>query len=103
MKKMNLLLSCLFLLVSLNLSAQLPSPFNSILGTIPNELTQKVLSNPSTYRYQLVYTQINRDKKGQPHFTNYNLQKNKINQVRFYDPIELELKNDIIMWYMNTS
>ncbi len=24
------------------------------------------------------------------------LQKNKINQVRFYDPIELELKNDII-------
>ena len=86
MKKMNLFISCLLLFVSFTLSAQLPTPFNNILGSIPNELTQKVLNNPSTYRYQLVYTQINRDKKGQPHFTNYNLQ---VDPNNYFNPASM--------------
>ncbi|MDE3256065.1 MAG: serine hydrolase [Bacteroidota bacterium] len=31
------------------------------------------MANPSIFRYQIIYTQINRDKNGVPHFTNYEL------------------------------
>lgn len=53
--------------------AQLPTPFNTILSTIQDSVTKKVLANPKTYRYQLVYTKIDRDQNGVPHFTNYTL------------------------------
>ena len=36
-----------------------------------NVLYQKVLTHPDTYRLQIIYTQINRDKHNQPSFTNY--------------------------------
>ena len=34
-------------------------------------LLRHVLSHPETYRYQLIYTQIDRDEKNTPSFTNY--------------------------------
>ena len=72
--KKSLFYIILLLLVKANsINAQLPAPFNAILPTIQDSITKKVLASPNTYRFQLVYTTIDRDKNGVPHFTNYTL------------------------------
>jgi hypothetical protein len=42
-----------------------------ILSGIKNTNAEKILKDPLEYRCQIIYTQIERDKKGAPHFTNY--------------------------------
>ena len=42
-----------------------------ILSGINDPNTKTILKNPSGYRCQIIYTQIDRDKKGVPHFTDY--------------------------------
>ena len=42
-----------------------------ILNGITNPSTEKILKDPLEYRCQIIYTQIDRNKKGAPHFTNY--------------------------------
>jgi hypothetical protein len=42
-----------------------------ILHGINDPNTKTILKNPSGYRCQIIYTQIDRDKKGIPHFTNH--------------------------------
>lgn len=37
----------------------------------------EILDKPDTFRYQLIYTQIDRDKNNKPHFTHYKLRCNK--------------------------
>ena len=72
--KKSLFYIILILVVKVNsLNAQWPAPFNAILPTIQDSITKKVLASPNTYRYQLVYTKIDRDQNGVPHFTNYTL------------------------------
>ena len=73
MKITLLFLSMLFLVQTNQIVAQLPTPFNAILSNIQDSVAKKVLANPKTYRYQLVYTKIDRDQNGVPHFTNYTL------------------------------
>ncbi|WP_228466659.1 serine hydrolase [Adhaeribacter swui] len=43
----------------------------NILTRASNDSLQKILSNPDAYRLQIIYTQINRDKKNHPSFQNY--------------------------------
>ena len=73
MKKSLFYCTLLLLVISNKSTAQWPAPFNSILSGIQDSVTKKVLANPKTYRYQLVYTKIDRDQNGIPHFTNYTL------------------------------
>ena len=73
MKKSLFYITLLLLVVSNKLMAQWPAPFNTILSSIQDSVTNKVLSSPKIFRYQLVYTQIDRDQKGIPHFTNHTL------------------------------
>lgn len=73
MKKSLFYCTLLLLVISNKLTAQWPAPFNTILSGIQDSVTKKVLVNPKTYRYQLVYTKIDRDQNGIPHFTNYTL------------------------------
>ncbi len=42
-----------------------------ILQSNTNPVLQQVLQHPETYRPQIIYTQINRDKNNKPGFTNY--------------------------------
>lgn len=42
-----------------------------ILSGINDPNTKTILKNPSGYRCQIIYTQIDRDKKGVPHFTDH--------------------------------
>lgn len=37
----------------------------------------EILDKPDTFRYQLIYTQIDRDKNNNPHFTHYKMRCNK--------------------------
>jgi hypothetical protein len=73
MKKSLFYCTLLLLIISNKLTAQWPAPFNTILSGIQDSVTKKVLASPNTYRLQLVYTKIDRDKNGIPHFTNYPL------------------------------
>ena len=73
MKKSLFYCSLLLLVISNKLTAQWPGPFNAILPSIQDSVAKKVLASPNTYRFQLVYTQIDRDQKGVPHFTNHTL------------------------------
>lgn len=43
----------------------------SILAKLENEGTRKVIDNPNAFRVQIIYTQIDRSKKGKPVFKNY--------------------------------
>ena len=73
MKKSLFYCTLLLLVISNKSTAQWPAPFNSILSGIQDSVTKKVLASPKIYRYQLVYTKIDRDQNGTPHFTNYTL------------------------------
>lgn len=53
--------------------AKFDSYLKDILSSIEDSTTKAVLADPKQYRYQIIYTQINRDKKGKPSFTNYHL------------------------------
>jgi hypothetical protein len=62
-----------FCLCTLVVSAQpkTDSFLKSLLKSNPAPILQQVISDPQTYRCQIIYTQINRDKKNKPSFTNY--------------------------------
>ena len=49
------------------------SLLKEILNDIQDSTTKSALSNLDQHRIQIIYTQINRDKKGKPSFTNYHL------------------------------
>lgn len=42
-----------------------------------------ILNNPDSFRYQIIYTQINRDKNNTPSFTNYYLH---VNDTLYFNP-----------------
>jgi hypothetical protein len=44
---------------------------HSILATNHDQLFQQVLGDPQTYRLQIIYTEIDRNKKNKPSFRNY--------------------------------
>jgi hypothetical protein len=48
-----------------------------------NPLFQEVLRHPDTYRLQIIYTQINRDKKNKPSFTNYYV---NVDSTEYFNP-----------------
>jgi hypothetical protein len=63
----------IFLLNTMGAQAQprTDALLKDILAQRPDSVLQLVLQHPETYRYQIIYTQINRDKKNKPSFTNY--------------------------------
>ncbi len=82
--------SGLFLLTAISVYGQEKTPARKIhsggdkwleqlLYSQASPLLKHILDMPDTFQYQLIYTQINRDKNNQPHFKNYylHLDKNK--------------------------
>src|SRR6187399_873895 len=61
------------LIVSASSIAQLRTSklLQDIFGAEKDSLFQSVIQHPGIYRYQIIYTQINRDKNNIPSFTNY--------------------------------
>jgi hypothetical protein len=54
-----------------------------LLVSKASPLLQNVLAKPDTFQYQIIYTQINRDKKNRPHFTNYYV---NVDRNRYFNP-----------------
>ena len=46
-------------------------------------LLRNILAKPDSFQYQVIYTQINRDKKNRPHFTNYYV---NVDRNRYFNP-----------------
>lgn len=63
----------LFLMINLCASSQsrTDAELRNILAADTDSLLQHVLQHPEIYHYQVIYTQINRDKNNKPSFTNY--------------------------------
>jgi len=55
----------------------------NILKANPDSLVQAVLNNPDVYRYQVIYTQIERDKNNNPSFKNYYY---NVDPHRYFNP-----------------
>lgn len=64
---------CFLALLSLSSTAQPKTDafLSDLLQQNKHAVFQQVLRRPETYRLQIIYTQINRDKKNTPSFTNY--------------------------------
>src|SRR5688572_27199553 len=78
-------LRVIFLLFSLPAMAQSRSDklVEHIFITEKDSLFQSVISHPDIYRYQIIYTQINRDKNNVPSFTNYYY---NYDSLRYFNP-----------------
>lgn len=49
-------------------------------------LLLNILNNPDTFRYQIIYTKIDRDKNNKPKFTNYYL---NVDRNRYFNPASM--------------
>ena len=80
-----LIISFLFLLPSLIVIAQQRTDklLSDIFSSVNDSLFQAVIQHPETYRFQIIYTQINRDKKNNPSFIHYYY---NYDSLRYFNP-----------------
>jgi hypothetical protein len=64
-------LSTFFLFADICAQPKTDSLLQNILSRNADTLLQRILTHPETYRIQIIYTQINRNKKNRPSFKNY--------------------------------
>jgi len=86
MKKILIISSFLFLAILNKLQAQSDVLMTTILSGVKDSVANMVLAKPDIFRYQLIYTQINRDKNGVPHFTNYRL---NVDPATYFNPASM--------------
>ena len=70
---MRLFVTTVFISLVLSLGAQPKTDawLEQLIRKQASPLLLHVLNNPDSFRYQVIYTQINRDKNNQPHFKHY--------------------------------
>ncbi|HMK26354.1 MAG TPA: serine hydrolase [Chitinophagaceae bacterium] len=81
----NKILWLIFFLFPFFTAAQLKTDkkLKNIFSKIPDSLLQAVLSQPEIFRYQIIYTRINRDRNNQPNFKNYYY---NVDAHRYFNP-----------------
>ncbi|RYG02106.1 MAG: hypothetical protein EOO02_11265, partial [Chitinophagaceae bacterium] len=57
-----------------------------LIGQYASDSLKRVIADPSTYRYQLIYTRIDRDKNNKPHFTDYSY---RLNKNEYFNPASM--------------
>jgi hypothetical protein len=86
MKRFSILIifmSCLYLLTA----QEKTSPWlEELIRSKASSFLLNVLNQPDTFQYQLIYTEINRDKNNQPHLKNYYLH---VNKNRYFNPASM--------------
>lgn len=70
-KRLIFICCCCLINILLHAQAITYSLIPSILKKDTSNVVRNVMGNPGTYRLQIIYTQINRDKKNKPSFKNY--------------------------------
>jgi Beta-lactamase enzyme family len=71
MRKLFPVLLSLSVVITANSQARTDKHIKNLLTATNDSLLQHVLSHPEIYRFQIIYTQINRDKHNVPTLTNY--------------------------------
>jgi len=69
--------------VSLRAQPRNDAHLRRILAANQDSLFQRVLQHPEAYRYQIIYTEINRDKNNRPLFRNYYL---NVDSLAYFNP-----------------
>lgn len=67
------------------MSAQIKTDpwLSQLINSKASPLLQHLLNNPDSFQYQLIYTEINRDKNNQPSFTHHYLH---VNKDQYFNP-----------------
>lgn len=72
------------LLVATTVKSQPTADFlKTLLSKNASPLLKNILNNPDTFRYQLIYTKIDRNKNNRPHFTHYYY---RVNKNEYFNP-----------------
>jgi Beta-lactamase enzyme family len=69
--------------VSLRAQPRNDAHLRKVLDANQDSLFQRVLQHPEEYRYQIIYTEINRDKNNRPTFRNYYL---NVDSLAYFNP-----------------
>ncbi len=77
MRSVRLLVFFFFIVRTLAAQGKTDAWLEQLLRKNASPLLRQVLDQPDSFRCQLIYTQINRDKNNHPHFKNYYLHLNK--------------------------
>lgn len=82
------LLIGMVVLITMSMDAQIKNDawLEGIIRKNASPLLMKVLNQPDTFRYQVIYTKIDRDKNNMPHFTNYYL---NVDRNRYFNPASM--------------
>ena len=80
-----------YLLISMMINAVPAQPKNdkwiaNLLNKSLDPITQKVLADPKEYRFQIIYTQIDRDQTGKPSFKNHYL---NVDPTQYFNPASM--------------
>ena len=86
MKKVLFFSSFISFFVSMKLFGQSDVLMTTILKGLKDSVAKEVLAKPEIFRYQIIYTQINRDKYGVPNFTNYKL---NVDPESYFNPASM--------------
>ncbi len=83
MKKILCAVCLLLQFLSAHTQNRTDSFLQRLLGSVNDSLLQSVLSHPDEYRYQVIYTRIDRDIHNVPHFTHYYY---NVDPHRYFNP-----------------
>ncbi|HEX2627790.1 MAG TPA: serine hydrolase [Chitinophagaceae bacterium] len=81
-KQLLLSLTCLSI-TTVQAQPKTDALLKDILAAQPDSLLQSVLKQPDVYRYQIIYTRIERDKNNKPSFKNYYY---NVDARRYFNP-----------------
>lgn len=86
---MTLFLRVFFVIIFSCVSANAPAQektdpwLQQLLSGNASPLLQNILNHPDSFQYQIIYTEINRDKHNRPHFINHYLH---VDRNRYFNP-----------------
>lgn len=84
MKVIRLFVIAFMLLGTVQARAQKTDPFlKDLLETHASPQLRTILMHPDSFRYQLIYTQIDRDSRNRPHFHSYYL---RVDPLEYFNP-----------------
>jgi len=82
--KQSAIIPFLFLLAHFATSQPKTDPFlETLIRSNASAFLNDVLNQPDTFQYQIIYTQIDRDKHNLPHFKNYYF---NVDRNRYFNP-----------------
>jgi hypothetical protein len=81
-----LLITACFRTIPLPAQARTDSLLETLIRQKASPALQHILQHPDSFRYQLIYTQIDRDRKNRPHFRHYYLH---VDPLQYFNPASM--------------